>query len=176
MNLVVVAIACMGWNLMRDLMLHERAPIFMLVGPPSTMTHAELLDATRRFYDAVFTHLDVNKALEAMNADLLYDQWRLKPGTAEILFCRVFRSHIANGGSFQADADLENDLVARFVRRWGLTVTGASAAREFIRRDFGHPRWWYTHLRERFLWMDVHPEDRGRFGLTYDLCMVDKSD
>jgi hypothetical protein len=174
MNLVVVAIACMGWNLTHALMPNDRAPLFMLVGPPSTMTAGELLQATRQFYDVLFTYLDVNKALEAMNAGLDYGDWRLKPATAEILFCRVFRAFLAEGNSFSATAEVENELVAKAVRRGSLSLQQAAVFRDKLRRGFGDPRWWYDHLRETFLWMDLYPADKWRFGLDYDLCFGKK--
>jgi hypothetical protein len=94
MNLIVVAMACQGWNLMYSLMPSERAPLNMLIAPSEVITAGEIFEATRRFYDGLVAHLDLNEALQAMNEGLDYPQWRMKPGTAEILFCRVFRVHV----------------------------------------------------------------------------------
>lgn len=171
MNLMVVAILCMGWNLTNALMPNDRAPLFMLVGPPATMRADELLQATRRFYSALFSTLDINAALEAMNSGFPFEGWRLKPATAEILFCRVFRAFLAEGNTFNATSELEESLVADAIRKRGLNAQQASVARDIIRRDFGDPRWWYDHLRQTFLWMDAFPESKWRFGLDYDLCM-----
>jgi hypothetical protein len=176
MNLIVVAIACFGWRLMDSLMPNVRAPLFMLVGPPDTMTPSELLVATSDFYTSLLKHLDVNLALEAMNAGVDYSAWRLKPGTAEILFCRAFRAFIAEGNTFESTPEMENQIVADAVKRQSLDIIQAAAIREQVRRNLDDPRWWYNHLRTLFLWIDHWPDHDKRFGLDYDLCYKNARD
>jgi hypothetical protein len=170
MNLIVVVVSCMGWNLVHAMLPQDRSPLFMLIGPPEAMFAGDLLVGTKEFYRALFSTFDVNEALAAMNGSRPYDEWSLKPATAEILFCRVFRAYVDDGGSFDATPAEENELVARAVRQRSLDILGAATFREAVRRKYGDHRWWYNHLKRQFLWMDDFPERNWRFGLTYDLC------
>lgn len=169
-NLIVVAISCRGWNLTASLMPSDRAPVFMLVGPPGNMTAGDLLRATRSFYQSLVEELDLNRALEAMNARLPYAKWHLKPATAEILFCRVFRSYVGEESSAEALRERENRLVAGITSARDLTALDVTALRLQIRADLADHRAAYDRIRETFLMLDLFPEDRPRFGLTYDRC------
>lgn len=174
-NLIVVAISCYGWNLTTSLMPSDRAPAFMVIGPPDPMTAAELLGATRRFYDTLVSALDLNEALEAMNDQLPFAQWRIRPGTAEILYCRVFRQYLDQLGSLDALRARENEIVANISRRRSLTVLGSATVRMEVRRDLADHRAAYDRHRDTFLMLDLFPADRERFGLTFDLCMPDET-
>ena len=170
-NLIVIAISCYGWNLTASLMPSDRAPVFMLVGPPEPMTAGALLDATRRFYKALMSLFDVNQALEAMNVGLTFSQWPIRPATAEILYCRVFRRYIEELGSGDALKDRENRLVADIARSQSLNVVQSASLRLEVRRDLADHRTAYDRYRAKFLMLDLFPKDAQRFGLTYDLCM-----
>ena len=174
-NLVLVAILCFGWNLTPALMPSDRAPVFMLVGPPAPMKAGDLLDATRRFYTALMSEFDVNRALDAMNEGLSYAEWPLKPATAEILYCRVFREYLADFASESSLQDRENQLVAQLDSSRGLSLLEAAALRLEVRRDLKDHRGAYERHRQRFLMLDLFPDDQGRFGLTYDLCFRTQS-
>jgi len=174
-NLVVVAMLCFGWNLTVSLMPSDRAPVFMLIGPPKPMDSGPLLDSTRRFYQALLSELDVNRALTAMNDGLPFDEWPLKPATAEILYCRVFRQYLADFASESSLQDRENQLVAQLASSRGLSLLEAAALRLEVRRDLKDHRGAYERHRQRFLMLDLFPDDQGRFGLTYDLCFRTQS-
>jgi hypothetical protein len=171
MNLLVVALACQGWNLTYSLMPSDRAPVFMLVGPPDDMTAAALLSASSGFYESLFAELDVNKGLVAMNKQLDFKDWPVRPATAEILFCRVFRLYLKELGSNSALQERENELVARFARQKSLDVMQTAELRLALRADLSEHRQAYNRLRETFLMLDLFPDNRARFGLTYDKCM-----
>jgi hypothetical protein len=175
MNLIVVAMACKGWGLTYALMPAERAPVFMLVGPPENITAADLLDATRRFYTALIEYMDVNRALEAMNNHLPFGAWPIRPATSEILFCRVFRMYLDEFASPEALQERENTVVANIARVRRLDVLQTAALRSHMRPHLADRRWWYDHFREQFLMLDLFPDSRWRFGLTYDLCLGDTS-
>jgi hypothetical protein len=170
-NLFVVAISCQGWNLTASLMPSDRAPVFMLIGPPTDMRADVLLAATRRFYETLASTTDVNRALEAMNDDAPFKSWKLRPATAEILFCRVFRAYIIEEATPEALQTRENELVANIAAIRGLGPLESAALRLEVRTDLLDHRAAYDRMRARFLMFDLFPEDVGRFGLTYDLCM-----
>jgi hypothetical protein len=170
-NLIVIAISCYGWNLTASLIPSDRAPVFMLVGPPEPMTAGALLNATQRFYKAFMSLFDVNQALEAMNAGLKFSEWPIRPATSEILYCRVFRHYMDELGSGDALKDRENRLVADIAKSRSLNVLQSAALRLEVRRDLADHRAAYDRYREKFLMLDLFPQDVARFGLTYDLCM-----
>jgi hypothetical protein len=169
-NLIVVAISCHGWDLTASLLPSDRAPVFMLIGPTRPMTAGELLDATHRFYEALFVEVNVNAALEAMNSPLPFAEWPIRPATAEILFCRLFRKYVEEHGSAEALDKREKNLVTRIARTRSLTVREADELRRSVRRDLADHGAAYDRHRKTFLMLDLHPEDVDRFGLTYELC------
>jgi hypothetical protein len=179
MNLTVIAISCMGSNLVRFLMPSDRAPLFMLIGPRGVMTHEELLQATSRFYESLVDALihghDINRALEAMNYGLEYDAWPLRPATAEILFWRAFRRYIEEETEDEL-REVENGRVAQITSEQNLNLLQAAAVRERVRDDLADKEGQYNRLRETFLMMDLFPESRPRFGLTFELCIRRPSD
>lgn len=135
------------------------------------MAAGDLLNATRRFYEALVSLFDVNRALQAMNDQLPFAQWLIRPGTAEILYCRVFRQYLEELGSGDALRDRENRLVANISRARSLSVLDSAALRLEVRRDLADHRAAYDRYREKFLMLDLFPADKDRFGLTFDLCM-----
>jgi len=169
-NLTVMAIACQGWYLTGALMPADRAPVALVIGPPTDMSGQQLLDASTRFYDTLFRRLDLTAALVAMNEGRLYDDWSLKPATAEILFCRVFRRYVDEVCSAPNLQERENRLVADVVRAEGLNLLQSAGVRLEVRRHIGDYEWWYNHFRERFMMLDIFPANRDRFGLTYSKC------
>ncbi len=135
MNLLVVAMSCEGWSLTGALMPADRAPVFAVIGPTTTLTAAEIDAATRRFYRALLTSFMLDDALLAMNDGRDFDEWRIKPGTAEILFCRVFREYARELAGADQLRYRENELVASIARRRDST----SFRRRCSGRRFGPP-------------------------------------
>lgn len=170
-NLVVVAMSCFGWDLTTSLMPSARAPVMMLVGPPATMTAAELLDATTRFYDSLMVHFDVNRALEAMNEHRPFEEWPIRPATAEILFCRVFRMYMSAYDPPAARAARVNALLARLEARRTAGPLDKAALAIAVDLRLNNHRVEYERIRRRFLMLDLFPADVTRFGLTYDVCV-----
>lgn len=171
MNLIVVAISCMGWNLTTSLIPSDRAPVNMVIGPVGVMRAGELLQATRRFYATLFSRLDVNDALSAMNDGQSYGKWRIKPGLAEILFCRVFRQYISELTTPEILQQREDEIVAQVVGTESVDPQQLDRLRTSIRHDLRDSRQLYDRFRRTFLMMDLFPEDAERFGLTYERCI-----
>lgn len=170
-NLTVVAISCKGWFLTGSLIPTDRAPVAFVIGPPDNMTAEDLLEATTRFYETFVKTIDFNESLAAMNEGADYDTWLIKPATAEVLFCRVFRQYEAEVCSTSNLQERENRLVADVVRAQSLDLLQSSALRTDIRRHISDHEWWYDHFRERFMMLDLFPANRERFGLSYARCM-----
>jgi hypothetical protein len=171
MNLVVVAVSCFGWNLTGALMPSDRAPVNMVIGPVNAMSAGELLNATRKFYRSLFAELDLNKALEAMNLGRPYDEWSIKPGTAEILFCRVFRQYVAELGNPESVRRRSNAIVAQTIGDAQVDPTQVDRLHRKVVAELTDHRQQFDHYRRTFLMLDLFPDDADRFGLSYDLCM-----
>jgi hypothetical protein len=175
MNLLVVAMLCRGWTLMYSLTSSDRAALLMLIAPPDSMTHAAILSATKRFYEAVVARLDLTDGLQEMNEHAPYDEWPIKPGLSEILFCRMFRSHL-EGLTPEIVSDEENRRVADTARKRDLDLTRTAVLRQAVRRDLLDHRARYNRLRRRFLMLDLYPENEEKFGLTYEKCLKRSED
>jgi hypothetical protein len=171
MNLLVLAMMCKGWDLTAALMPSDRAPVFMLIGPPDNLVALDVQAGTTRFYSELFRTWDLNAALTAMNEGRPYEDWFIKPATAEILFCRVFRYYMQDLDAGRSLEERENKLVAEIARERGLTVLETADLRLRIRSHLTDHEWWYSELRRSFLLLDDFPENRSRFGLSYKQCV-----
>jgi hypothetical protein len=171
MNLLVLAMMCKGWDLTVALMPNDRAPVFMLVGPPDNLSAAAIQDATKRFYHTLVRKWELKDALSSMNEEQPFEQWPIRPATAEILFCRVFRYYMEELETGRTIQDRENKLVADVARARGLTVLDTAALRVDVRRWLTDHAEWYERLRRSFLMIDLFPENAARFGLTYAKCV-----
>lgn len=172
MNLLVVASSCNGWFLTASMMPTERAPVFMVVGPPDEIPVGKLEDANKRFYRRMVETFDLNRALEAMNDGKPFADWVIKPATAEILFCRAFRTYVKNLGTSASLAERENRIVADVVRARQLDAVQSAALRLQVRKHITDHAWWYNHLRRPFLMLDLFPKNAYKFGLTYEKCFA----
>jgi len=170
MNLIVVAISCSGWNLTASLVPSDRAPVNMVIGPVDTMKAGELLKATQVFYRTLYATLDLNSAIEAMNDNRPYAEWRIKPGLAEVLFCRVFRTYVKELGTSEVLQQREDKLVAQAIKSGNVGKEQLLQLRLSIRKDLRDHRKLFEHFRRIFLMLDIFPERADRYGLTYDLC------
>ena len=170
MNLIFVAVSCQGWNLTHSLMPSDRAPVLMVVGPVNDMTAADLLSATRIFYQTLVAELDLNAALEAMNDNRPYEEWSVKPGLAEILFCRVFRAYMKEQTP-EVRQSRENAIVARLAKARNLDVKQTAVVRASLRADLQDFRADYDRQRHTFLMLDLFPQNAEKFGLTFEKCL-----
>jgi hypothetical protein len=174
MNLMVLAMMCNGWDLTVALMPNDRSPVFMLFGPPSELSGLAIQDATQRFYSTLISTWDVNDALSSMNEGQPFEQWSIRPASAEILFCRVFRYYMQDLESGRTLQDRENKIVADMAKANKLTVVDTAVLRLQVRERLTDHPWWYDHLRRTFLMIDLFfPENAPRFGLTYSKCLGD---
>ena len=170
MNLIVVAISCMGWNLTASLVPSDRAPVNMVIGPTAVMQAGELLDATRLFYRTLYSTLDLNAAIEAMNGGRPYGEWRIKPGLAEILFCWVFRTYVKQLATPEVLQRREDEIVANVIKNSTVARPQLLQLRLSVRRDLRDHRRLFERFRRIFLMIDLFPDRADRYGLTYDPC------
>lgn len=174
-NLIVVAVSCYGWNLTVSLLPSDRAPVFMLVGPTDVMAAGELLEATSRFYTALVGDMDVNSALEAANVDLDFKDWALRPATAEILFCRVFRRYMEDFADAKNLKRRARKLVDDVRRVRDLDPIDAAILMIKTKQDLRDYSAAYRRHRRRFLMLDLFPRDEDRMGLTYEKCLGNRA-
>lgn len=172
MNLLVVASSCKGWFLTASMMPTERAPVFMVIGPPEDILAGDLEDANKRFYRKMVETFDLNSSLEAMNDGKPFAGWPIKPATAEILFCRAFRTYVKKVATSANLAERENRVVADVVRARQLNAIESAALRIQIRKHLADHAWWYDYLRRPFLMLDLFPANAYKFGLTYEKCVA----
>ncbi len=170
-NLIVNATACNGWFLTGALMPSDRAPVNFIIGPPDSMSASALLAANRAFYMSLLVSFDLTVALGVMNEGRPYTEWLIKPATAEILFCRVFRQYVAELGSDVALQERENAIVADVVRSRQLTPLQSADLRLRVRTDLKDHRAAFARHRHTFLMLDLYPELEGRFGLKFEHCV-----
>ena len=147
-----------------------RSPIFAVIGPPAEISAGALVDAVRRFYVEAVQSSDLEKALGAMNSGVDFKDWPIKPGLAEVLFCRAFREFWAGDEIETIAKDRENLEVAILVKRYDLTLSQSAEARLSVCQTLSDPRFWYEELRRRFLMLDIFPANHARFGITWELC------
>jgi hypothetical protein len=63
-NLLVVAGVCYGFHAVRETIITDHAPFYMLIAPEEKITFGELINQTFPFFQELVTNLDVVKATE----------------------------------------------------------------------------------------------------------------
>lgn len=170
MNLLVFAAMCHGWYMLDGALPSGRSPVFAVVGPPSEKTFAELEAATTLFYSDAVLSGNLESALLAMNGGAPFKDWTMRPGLAEIAFCRAFRSLWQSSEMKAIRHDREITEVGILTQMYALSPLQSASARLKLREILSDPRFWYDELKQRAMMTDIFPENRKRSGLTYTKC------
>jgi hypothetical protein len=171
MNLLVVAAACNGWFLGSVLRPVQRSPAWGIMGPPDTVGHRDLTNAMHRFYADLLKTIDLSKALRAANVGLSMLEGPFRITSAELLFCRVFQYYMRDLDGVETVEQRTRRIVAEIARVRNLDVRQTMTLRSDVLRDITDHRRWYAYYRERFLMLDLFPENKLRFSQTFDQCI-----
>jgi hypothetical protein len=170
MNLLTVMSMCHGWHLVSQLQPVERAPVWGLIGPIPEVPPARLQEAFQRLYPTLLTTLDLRAAVTAMNAGRIGSDLELKLETAEITFCKVWRSYVGTACTPEALRSREDDVVAGMVRRSGYDLQYAVVGRPLTKAFLADRERQFQEFRRSFLMLDDFPENDDRFQVTFAEC------
>lgn len=170
MNLLVVAAACNGWYLGSVLRPIDRSPVWGVLGPPEVAYAPDLYVATTNFYRDMLETFNLRSALAAMNGGSEIGDWAYRVASAEILFCRVFRSYMEDLPLGESQEQRVNRLVSEIARVKNLDVLQTTQLRQEIGSDLSNHKWWFEYYRTGFLMLDLFPENDRRFKFTFEEC------
>jgi hypothetical protein len=170
MNLLVIAAACHGWYLSEILRPVDRAPAWGIIGPPQSVGDRDLYAAMKRFYSTLWSTLNLRQALDAGNEGPDVADWTFRLQSADLLYCSVFQWYLK---SFQEESQAQrvNRLVAEAATIHGLDVLQTMHLREVFLRDLDNHEFWFERYKNRFLMLDLFPENANRFRLTLSDCL-----
>jgi hypothetical protein len=167
----MVAAMCHGAYMAEILRPVDRAPAFGIVGSVDALNGGPLLEMMQRFYQILLsTQRDLGLAFAAANETEVVRDWSFRLTGAEIMLCRVFKSYLAPHDSDDARRDRVNELVASIAIRDRLDVAQTAMLRTAITEDISDREKWFAHYREKFLMLDLFPENEDRVPLRLDDC------
>ena len=170
MNLLVVAAACHGWFLGSVLRPIQRSPAWGILGPPERIGHRDLSNAMHRFYTDLLLNFDLGKALRAANQGAQIAEAPFQLSSAELIYCRVFRYYMQDLQGAETVEQRVNRIVGEVAKAKRLDVKQTMTLRTRVARDINNHRFWFDYYRERFLMLDLFPQNKGRFSQTFDGC------
>ena len=170
MNLLAVMSMCHGWHLVSQLQPVEPSPVWALIGPIPTVLPSRLQEAFQVFYPTLMTTLDGRAAVDAMNAGRVGTSLEFKIETAEIMFCKVWRSYLKNACTPEALQSREDAAVAAMVRHARYDLRYAVMGRPMMRAELADRPRQFAQFRRSFLMLDLFPTNEGRFQLTFEDC------
>ena len=165
-NLLVVAAACDGGNLINTIGPTDRAPVWGIVGPSRPMFPSDFATAFPRFYEVLLKTRNLNNAVTALrraNSHYL-DPWHFY--NAELIFGLGLGQYFNTKASDPVRKSLENEIVAESYARGKLTQAKEPAARRFIQASLLDDLGFFEQLKTHFLMLDLYPEEAVRFPLT----------
>ncbi len=173
LNLVVIVAACDGLDLLRILQPTHRATARIIIGPNRPLTNGEVDRANRAFYTTLFDTFDLFFAYSAMNDTIeLPSETRkelFSTMSAEQMFAAVMRGYFREFGAPQKVAARIEGLIAQ------LALRGVGPA-ELARRgaiglaELGNHRAHFQEYLERFFFIDLQPDNRERFNISFEQC------
>jgi hypothetical protein len=105
-----------------------------------------------------------------MNGGTEISDWAYRVASAEILFCKVFRSYMEDLRLGETQAQRVNRLVTEIARIKNLDVLQTMQLRTEIAANISNHKWWFDFYRTGFLMLDLFPENHPRFKFTFEEC------
>jgi hypothetical protein len=177
LRLVVILAACEGFWGVQMLQPGRGAAAFRgLIGPNREVKDWEVLTACMAFYRTVFTKMNGDNAIKAMNdaVDRAKETfWTISPETA---FKVVFKGYLKGEGSPEAIerrlVKVEADALAKR-RADGLPdmfKRDIERGRERLRAHLSDHRAAFEKFRREFFFVDLYPENDARFDVKFEDC------
>lgn len=167
-SLLVTLAACHGLQLGKILSTTERAPLWALIGPDHQVFPSDVTRGFAAFYREFLTSLDLNAALSALR-----DADRSNPSTwkvqnAEVFLAYLFGEFLIQGNNPHRLRQHEDEAIAMMLRKGPISRVHVREMREKLRPVIGNFRADFDRMKTRFLMLDLFPENRTRFPLTYE--------
>jgi hypothetical protein len=169
-NLLVVMATCKGAYLIQSMRPTQRAPFWGVIGPNRTVYDIEMQRALDAFYRKLVATQDGTDAMTSLNVASQASGEHYKLLDAELYFCWIYEKH--EEGTSPADVeDRVNRVVAAWAHEFGPDIRKTAIVRETARKHVLNHERWYKHLGQHFLMLDLFPENKGRFKLSYRECV-----
>ncbi len=167
LNLVIVLAACNGIHLIKVVTKLDRAPFWGVIGPETEVTAGAIERDFGAFYDEFFKSLDGIKALKALNLGTNSTSWTYHFRSAANLFTKAYvhyyKEHCVGSGlesriEALTDQVLQNPKVGNLDRTW---------ARAQVAERLKNGQQDFSRMKNQFFFIDLFPENRDRFPLSY---------
>lgn len=164
LNLMMVFATCFGGSFARVIQTTERAPLWGLIGPTSTVAAGQVQDGFRQFYRSFFETLSASKAMQALNASAPEIVYFIT--TAEMFFYETWKSYKVNHCS---NVMIKRRALAMYreaaLRNLSKIISIGRIKRLLSSKD--KEKALFEKYRDTYFMYDLYPINRTRFPVTY---------
>ncbi len=169
-NLFVVLAVCYG-AAMKEILeaQRERAPVFGLVGHTDTIHQKNFPRGFRAFYKEIVFAADGDQALVELNDEGKEEkedvEYRLR--TAEGAFRDRLRNPVKNFTDKKTKSRKIDDLLTIGMQHQKSQPLGLGKTRKIVKGKIKQLEQTFNAMLDKYLMVDLFPEERERFSLTY---------
>lgn len=179
LRLFVVLAACEGFWGLQMAQPVGRAAFLALLGPRRPVSAGSLSEALLVFYRSIFHDRNGDAAFKAMND--IVDPARPTFGmvNAEMLFKDVYGAFLRDRCTEEEQSSRVERVVADCVQRFkadrgvGMWAHEAEQVRALARQHVEAHDEHFEHYRRQFFFIDLFPENDGRFPITIEQCRAE---
>ena len=162
-NLLITLAACYGAYLSQVLLPTDRTPCWGLVGPKEEILPCDLLKSYLEFYREIFETGNGSNALKRLNDAINPKKQTYSLTQCEFFFKLVYSRYLKDNFAPRALKVRAGELYLR-TKAAGKNVKHPKEIKKYLLQS--REEFFEKHL-EHFFMMDLYPENRGRFNVTY---------
>ena len=162
-NLLIALAACYGAYFSKVLMPMDRTPCWALVGPQETILPGNLLKSYLEFYREIFETGNGSRAIERLNDAVDPKKKAYFFAQCEFFFKFVYRRYLKEYFATRVLKVRAEKLYLK-LKAANKDVRHPKDVKKMLLQ--GREKHFEKH-RERFFMMDLYPENRKRFNVTY---------
>lgn len=164
LNLMIVLATCFGGSFAKALRITDRAPVWCLIGPTSTVDAGQVQAGFRSFYRTFFESLSTSKAVQALNVSALDISYI--PTPAEEFFYVVWENYKKNQCSNKMIKKRAMDMYREAI---ALNLRGVSIGQiKQLLSSKIQEKELFEKYRDTYFMYDLYPLHRTRFPVTYE--------
>lgn len=164
-NLFIVLAVCHGAYLLELFLPTDRSPCWGMIGPESQISAGNLLQSYSVFYEELLKTGDGNKAVKLLNGKVQKEGTDYYFTTAERHFIQVFKMYSNNPDLCSPKALRERARkVRKEIKKSKSEVVPSVGA---LIRQFNKKSIQFDEYKQRFLMLDMYPENKERFTIEY---------
>jgi hypothetical protein len=164
LNLMIVLATCFGGSFTRAIRTTDRAPVWCLIGPTSTVEAGQVQDGFRTFYRTFFGSLSAVKAMQALNASAPEIVYFIT--TVEVFFYDAWKNYKKNHCSKEMIKKRAMVMYREAKSKNLFSISIGQCKRLLCSKD--REKDLFEKCRDTYFMYDLYPLNRTRFPVTYN--------